>query len=742
MAPPSWTTPDQKAWLLDRMTGFMQLQAEGKLHIFWPADKQPLTPEELALLGVAIKTRRAQIENWFRNQHKKIGTASGSAATAATSSIMQRIFEQNIPKRQHTHKAVEIFQKRNSEKIKEALDEAGYDLLNGDLNSDEENNWVDESADTPAAHAKCKKSKCMCVIDRLWRDAPADEVATVLEEVEEEKKRLQDEEQEPDTLLAHLKFQAEQEKETQQGCAKSPAERQEAIDTLDGVYSEVHKATFLASGWVGMSIFGGPNPRMGGDLTLKIVCFGETPGGNDFEASCGVDFSKNITQPFRDFLRSCFSEGDTAAFALPVHESAVDGRPVERIVPTPTAVEAEKPKKSKSKSQSKSKAKSKSQLKASAMDEQLTRDEVEEDEDEGLPMDNSEHDNNSFAGDNNTDSFTGAANDDMSSNHEDGLAPLWPAGMITASEAAALVERRGAVDPATTVIDPRLLGLGAAAPLPPLIPTPPVLTPPTYPTPRPMFKGAGVTSTSTIAVTTGLQPAISLPVIPATSPIIPLPPVTPAMPASHPPVKPPPAPKKTPAPKKAPAVAKKVSSAAVPEKEVTVAEAAKVAKKTRGRGRPRKTPLTNTTEQTVNTPPAPTPSTAAPGPPPLIFTSTNNNRDRAQQAAAAEKAASEKAAAEAHVAEAVKGWTEHTVNGATVVTLKRSQKPAKLPDGSDVQRAGTKTKPTLDASEVALLAHAAANKKAAGKVMVAKATKRKAAVAESKAAPTKKKRKV
>jgi hypothetical protein len=36
MAPPSWTTPDQKAWLLDRMSGFMQLQAEGKLHIFWP----------------------------------------------------------------------------------------------------------------------------------------------------------------------------------------------------------------------------------------------------------------------------------------------------------------------------------------------------------------------------------------------------------------------------------------------------------------------------------------------------------------------------------------------------------------------------------------------------------------------------------------------------------------------------------------------------------------------------------
>jgi hypothetical protein len=207
-------------------------------------------------------------------------------------------------------------------------------------------------------------------------------------------------------------------------------------------------------------------------------------------------------------------------------------------------------------------------------------------------------------------------------------------------------------------------------------------------------------------------------------------------------VKPPrPAQKKTPAPKKAPAAAK-VSSATIPTKEAAAAEAAKVAKKPRGR--PRKTPLTDITEQIVNTPPAPTPSTA-PGPPPLVFTSTNNNRARARQAAAAEKAAAEKAAEEARAAQAAKGWTEQTVNGATVVTLKRSRKPAKLPDGSDVPRAGggTKTKtPALDASEKALLARAAVNKEAskAGKAGGAQAgKKRKDAPAKSKAAPSKKK---
>jgi hypothetical protein len=43
-----------------------------------------------------------------------------------------------------------------------------------------------------------------------------------------------------------------------------------AIDGLDGVYCDIHKATYAATGWVGMSIFGGPNPRMGGNLTLKM----------------------------------------------------------------------------------------------------------------------------------------------------------------------------------------------------------------------------------------------------------------------------------------------------------------------------------------------------------------------------------------------------------------------------------------------------------------------------------------
>jgi hypothetical protein len=43
------------------------------------------------------------------------------------------------------------------------------------------------------------------------------------------------------------------------------------IDALETTLAEIHKAIFLASGWTGITLVGGPNPRMGGDLTLKVL---------------------------------------------------------------------------------------------------------------------------------------------------------------------------------------------------------------------------------------------------------------------------------------------------------------------------------------------------------------------------------------------------------------------------------------------------------------------------------------
>ncbi|KAJ7347693.1 hypothetical protein DFH08DRAFT_960128 [Mycena albidolilacea] len=116
-----------------------------------------------------------------------------------------------------------------------------------------------------------------------------------------------------------------------------------SIDALETMLAEVHKAIFLATGWTPFTLVGGPNPRMGGDLTLKVLCFNQTPGGNDFEESC-IEFENDILKPFQDFLH--------LACTLP--ERALTGSddtgPVEYILPpAPSAPELVKAKKKKSK---------------------------------------------------------------------------------------------------------------------------------------------------------------------------------------------------------------------------------------------------------------------------------------------------------------------------------------------------------------------------------------------------------
>ncbi|KAJ7801655.1 hypothetical protein B0H14DRAFT_3489312 [Mycena olivaceomarginata] len=503
MAPHPWTTPQQRTWLESRMANFIQRQAEGKLHLFWPPmmeawftefpeheklglslptdqDATPLTEVELASLGAAIKTQRSKLENWFRNKRKKISKAGGNAASsAATNAKVKQIFQQSIAKRVRAHQPVEIFQKRNGDLIKTTLQMEGYDLLKADSDTEEDN-------DTEVARGKCKKAKCMRlraqIVAKLWEEVSAEERKAVEAEVEEEKRQMAEE-----ALQA----------ETRSLEGKTPLERQQGINVLDGVYCDIHKATYAATGWVGMSIFGGPNPRMGGDLTLKIVCFGETPGGNDFEKSC-VDFDQNVMHTFQAFLQLCFSRQDTSTLSLPAADVGLDPRPVERIVIPLPIPEPEKPKAKKS-----SKSKSKKTTTLPVNKGPLLPPIAEPDETETLESNESvprvEEEDNFTQEDAWTEDFSQedyATNSDDDDADDDDEHPAsdrpvmpWPAGMtapLTPAEAAAIAaaERGGAPNPsATMAIDPRLQGLSGDTVIPypvPLPPTHPLLTTPPH----------------------------------------------------------------------------------------------------------------------------------------------------------------------------------------------------------------------------------------------------------------------
>ncbi|KAK7022548.1 hypothetical protein R3P38DRAFT_2780549 [Favolaschia claudopus] len=513
MAPPFKLTPAQRQFHLMYMGDFMKRQAEKKLGLFWPLffkawfaafpehaniglpvpgspEQRPLTDAENTALGDAIKTKKGQLVNSFRNNRQKLVSASNGAADSAIAAVLSRILKLGPTKRQRAHQPIEIFQKRNPELIRAALVEAGYDLLNRRNDEDEDDDWTDESEDSPAARAKVLKSQRMRlrtrVVRGLWDEADPEEREAVDEELEAEKGRLAE------------GASAEKPEDELPG---TPAERQEGIDGLETLFTAVHKAIFQMMGWVGFTICGGPNPRMNGDLSLKIFCFGETDEGHDFEA-CYSDFHKNIIQAFQEFLRLCFSEQDCAAWAAPTAASSVsDGRTVERVapeVPEETVSATATKKKTKSKSTKKSKSKPKKTTSSTDVDATAvvpTSDDVPTpalaSEDPALPSENGEMESESpgpepmpFLPD--------------EPEHVPSTTHRWPAGMTAplspeAATAIGTIERGGLPNLATMAIDPQLLD----HPEDPPSCLPESTSPALFPKPKP----ASRTSTSTTAAT-------------------------------------------------------------------------------------------------------------------------------------------------------------------------------------------------------------------------------------------------
>ncbi|KAK7017278.1 hypothetical protein R3P38DRAFT_2377159, partial [Favolaschia claudopus] len=361
MAPKGWARGRRLTWLESRLPEYLRKKAEGKLHQFWPRayedffkefpeqaelglpcpteiNARQLTAEEEDGLSRALEKRKRQLDNWFHNSRKKTGD-SVDATSAKTLSVILRLLQLQSAKVKRPHRPLEIFQMRNRDLVKKALTEAGYDSLLAQNVPDEEDDWTDESEDTPEARSKAKKSELMRlrtrVVAGLWVEASEEERLAVNEAVEEEKKQFKE--------------------------AKDKGEEAETdvwgIDSIETAMVHVHKALYAATNWVGITLLGGPHPRLKGQLSLKVICHGKTPMGNDFEDVC-MDFDDRVLKPFQDFLRMVYSsqseespsgEADAATAEPSTAEPTVRRihAPPEPVPAAATAVKTKKPKKKK-----------------------------------------------------------------------------------------------------------------------------------------------------------------------------------------------------------------------------------------------------------------------------------------------------------------------------------------------------------------------------------------------------------
>ncbi|KAJ7083943.1 hypothetical protein B0H15DRAFT_951697 [Mycena belliarum] len=313
MAPKPWHTAAQQSFFATQMPEYVRRQAQGKLYKFWPAMQEAwflLFPEQAAvglplpsaegdapdldegqkvLLKAAIKRRKAMLTNWFRNNSKK-GSAGTVKQQKSVLSLSFALFKAKPPRRR-VHKPMEIFQIRNNTLIREECTRLGHDELNEAVMAQSVEGWVDEDDASQVARIKKVAGERMRlrtrVVRALFAEATEEELALIAEELEKEKKG-----EEPD---------AERGPEE-----RSPAELQASIDESYEVMQKVHLILMRMTGWYGFSMWGGPNPRVAGQLAMKVVTSGESPSGNDFLASL-ARYEEDLSKPFQSWLMRCFS---------------------------------------------------------------------------------------------------------------------------------------------------------------------------------------------------------------------------------------------------------------------------------------------------------------------------------------------------------------------------------------------------------------------------------------------------
>ncbi|KAJ7017667.1 hypothetical protein C8F04DRAFT_1278995 [Mycena alexandri] len=482
MPPTTWCTPAQTAWLTARVPEFLTAQAEHTLYIWRPRMQQAwfaenpeeallglpgldaegnapdLTAEQSACLGAAQLKRMDKLENWFRNHSKKVNTVTATQRSAEES-LASLLFEKKEP-RQRPLRAIERFQKMYPKEVDTALEEAGfYDASERDISDDLLENESREDGKQRQIERLSARMKIRTRVVRALYDDLSDEGKESIEEMMEQEKK---------EFAERGKNKPPPELAADGTAIRRPEQYQVAIDEAPEVLVKVHRAIQLKTGWSGFTVLGGPNPRYGGGLSMKVVSFGKTVAGNDFETA-HVAFDDAVSKPFQAFLKRSFPLAVRRGRALQTVETPdvplppLDG--LFRLSDEKTeAAATELPKRKKAKRKKKKKA----APAGSIAGEHSGRN----------PFRNPLHDD--FANDNfdndNFDNIFGTGNDDLdkellSGDDESNDSHKWPPGMPQPSSPAtaglaAAAERGGLPGGATYVssidhlIDPQLQGDG------------------------------------------------------------------------------------------------------------------------------------------------------------------------------------------------------------------------------------------------------------------------------------------
>ncbi|KAJ7367583.1 hypothetical protein DFH08DRAFT_946570 [Mycena albidolilacea] len=321
MAPPKWTTPEEEKFLHTKLEPYLKAkgnQDDVPLTCFWdqleiiffakfPAEAmlnlpppvegeplQPLTAEQLAVVGAKTSLTKDCLKQWMRYQDQIRTRPAATRKAGKHKGLFKLLSKQST----QALRPVELYQGLYHAKIKDAVMARGYQGL---ADSDEEPVspiMVEEVGIAGAMIAAETASKTRIRALRaarmsMWQTTARELYAEEPEEVRQEMERLTSEEN------------------VKRGVGAAPPNDevvktlelyQLAIDQIGAVFTTVHDMTLAETGWMGFTMLGGPMPRRKGEISTKTICFGQSANGNYFSAAL-PDFDTRIKVPFVQWLK-------------------------------------------------------------------------------------------------------------------------------------------------------------------------------------------------------------------------------------------------------------------------------------------------------------------------------------------------------------------------------------------------------------------------------------------------------
>ncbi|KAJ7907070.1 hypothetical protein B0H13DRAFT_1879896 [Mycena leptocephala] len=348
-------TAAQLVFLEDLYPDFEEAQRSGKLPRFWPRMhnkyfKEWSVEDELGIAEDEPDDGSGEGPKGIQKLKKNDDNFSPSKA----GSLAVKLFKSIVKKRRRLQE-VEIFQKRNKELIDAAVKEMAKKAKpkdgtlrtndkggcsDGDSGSggDDDDTHDDDSSSSDSgddsntkdststggrfkrkakakmdrkARANAMSLRCK-IAQKLWENAPAEEKEIVGKLYREQKGIVAD-----DVLDKPVE-------------ERTPEEIQSALDELESIMAEFHAGIYTMTGWLGITLLGGPTLDEDGSVTQKTYCSGESPGGLTLAASL-PDWETTVCGAGQ-WLKRC---NQIQLGSDPVPDIPIPSIPSEDAMPTP-----------------------------------------------------------------------------------------------------------------------------------------------------------------------------------------------------------------------------------------------------------------------------------------------------------------------------------------------------------------------------------------------------------------------